>query len=137
MRYPARFTLDDGSFVVTFRDIPEAITQGETEEEALDLAEDVLRESMAYYLEEKRQVPLPSAPEEGERLIAVAPSVAAKVLLLNEMLAQRVTPAELARRLDVSRQDVFRLTDLEHATKIDRIAQALAALGKRLEISVV
>jgi antitoxin HicB len=137
MQYPALFTSDDGAFVVTFRDIPEAITQGDTEDEALELAEDVLRESMAYYLEEKRQVPMPSAPREGERLISVAPSVAAKVLLLNEMLAQRVTSAELARRLDVSRQDVVRLTDLSHATKIDRIDQALAAMGKKLEISVV
>ena len=36
MRYPARFDLaPEGGFVVTFRDIPEAITQGDTEAEAM------------------------------------------------------------------------------------------------------
>jgi antitoxin HicB len=59
-------------------------------------------------------------------------SVAAKVLLLNEMLRQKVRPIELARRIGVTKQEVNRLTDLKHATKIDRIDAALRALGKRL-----
>jgi antitoxin HicB len=64
-------------------------------------------------------------------------SLAAKVLLLNEMLAQRVTAAELARRLHTRAQDIQRVIDLGHVTKIDTIASALAALGKRLELSIV
>ncbi len=47
--YPAIFTPDakDGGFVVTFVDIPEAITQGETEEEAWHEAADCLEEAIA------------------------------------------------------------------------------------------
>jgi antitoxin HicB len=59
------------------------------------------------------------------------------VLLLNEMIKQKVRPAELARRLETTPQEVNRLTDLRHATKIDRIAGAMKALGKTLEIRVV
>ena len=137
MQYPARFKpAPEGGFVVTFRDIPEAITQGDTEEEALEMAEDVLFSSMEFYFEEKRQVPLPSAAKRGERLVALPPSVSAKVLLLNEMLAQRVTSSELARRLHTTPQNMNKVIDIGHTTKIDALNEAMRALGKRLEITV-
>jgi hypothetical protein len=41
-------------------------------------------------------------------------------------------PAHLARRIGATRQEVDRLINLKHATKIDRIDTALRALGKRL-----
>jgi antitoxin HicB len=53
------------------------------------------------------------------------------------MVEQKVSPAELARRLHTRPQDVQRVIDLGHVTKIDTIASALAALGKRLELSIV
>lgn len=135
MKYPAAFKEDSGGFVVTFRDIPEAITQGDTFEEASEMAADVLLSSMDFYFEDSRPVPLPSAAQPGEHLIELPLSVAAKVLLLNEMLHQKVKPADLARRLDTSPQTVNRLVDLHHATKIDAIQSAAKALGKTIEIS--
>lgn len=138
MRYPARFeAAPEGGFVVTFRDIPEAITQGDTETEAMAMAEDVLVSAMDFYFEDRRPVPMPSRVKAGERLVDLPASVAAKVLLLNEMLAQKVTASELARRLGTRPQDVQRLTDLSHASKIDTIDRALHALGKRLDVAVV
>jgi len=59
------------------------------------------------------------------------------VLLLNEMVKQKVRPSELARRLGTTAQEVDRLTQLKHATKIDGIDQALSVLGKRLQITAV
>jgi antitoxin HicB len=135
MHYPARFKpAPEGGFVVIFRDIPEAITQGETEVEAMDMARDVLYSSMEFYFESKRQVPMPSPAKRGDHLVELPPSVWAKVLLLNEMLAQKVTPSELARRLHTRPQDVNRVIDLAHATKIDRLNEAMQALGKSLQI---
>lgn len=137
MEYAAHFEpAAEGGFVVTFRDIPEAITQGDTEVEALEMAADVLVSAMEFYFDDKRSVPLPSRARRGERLIDLPASVAAKVLLLNEMLAQQVTPAELARRLHTRPQDVNRIVTLAHATKIDTIAAAFRALGKRLDLQV-
>lgn len=137
MRYPATFTADeDGGFVVTFRDIPEAITQGDTEEEALVMAKDALITAMDFYFEEKRIVPKPSPLEDGDRLVVLPMSITAKVLLLNEMIVNKVTASDLARRLNTTPQDVNRLIDLQHATKIDTVERAIAVLGKRLELSI-
>ena len=137
MKYPASFTKEDNGITVTFRDIPEAITQGDNEADAVYMAKDVLLESMSVYFDEKRPVPPPSRAKRGERLIPLPASISAKVLLLNEMLAQDVIAAELARRMDTTRQEVNRLIDLTHTTKIDRIEDAMAALGKELELSVI
>jgi antitoxin HicB len=137
MKYPACFTPETGGFVVTFRDIPEAVTQGDDADEAFTMAKDVLLASMEVYFDEKRQVPPPSAALPGERLIPLPASIAVKVLLLNEMLAQAVIPAELARRMVTTRQEVNRLIDLTHTTRIDRIEDAMTALGRDLQLTVV
>jgi len=136
MRFPVILTEDDadGGFVVTFPDIPEAITQGESKEEALQMAQEALETALEFYFEDKRAVPAPSGIRRGQDFVALSASLAAKVLLLNEMLAQNIRPAELARRLGTSPQEVNRLTNLRHTTRIDGIDAALRAMGKRLEM---
>lgn len=81
MQYPARFEPDHeaGGYVVTFRDIPEAITQGDDEAEAMAMAEDVLMSSMDFYLDDKRPVPPPSALQTGERMVTLSASVAIRI----------------------------------------------------------
>jgi len=138
MKFPVTLTPDeaDGGFVVTFRDIPEAITQGENTEEALAMAKDALETAIEFYFEDKRAVPVPSKPNRGQHTVELSASLSAKVLLLNEMVTQNIRPAELARRLKTTPQEVNRLTNLRHTTRIDRIADALHAMGRQLEISV-
>jgi len=130
--YPVNIRKDGKYLFVSFPDIPEAFTQGRNRIEALKAARDVLETAMDVYFDEHRPVPAPSKPKRGQASVELRPSVAAKVLLLNEMVRQDIRPIELARRIGVSRQEVNRLTDLRHATKIDRIDAALRALGKRL-----
>ena len=139
MKFPVTLTRDetDGGFVVTFRDIPEAITQGETVEDALIMAKEALETAMEFYFEDKRCVPAPSKPKRGQLTIELPASLSAKVWLLNEMVKQNMRPAELARRLNTTPQQVNRLTNLRHTTRIDAIAAALHAMGRQLEISVV
>lgn len=136
LSYPARIARDEDQFLVTFPDIPEAITQGRTREEAIEMAADALATAMDFYFEDRRAVPGPSPAKRGQVLIDLPASIAAKVLLLNEMIAQGTRPADLARLMNVRPQEVNRLTDLRHPTKIDTIASALKALGKRLALSV-
>lgn len=62
MKYPEYFLPDTDGFVVTFRNIPEAITQGDHEADAPDMAKDVLLSSMDVYLDDNRPAPLPSQP---------------------------------------------------------------------------
>ena len=127
----------EGGYTVTFPDIPEAITCGESVEDALYHAKDALESAMDFYLDDKRPVPAPSKPKRGQYAVELPASVAAKVLLLNEMSDQKVRPAELARRLKVTPQEVTRLIDWRHTSKIDGIAVALKALGKTLEMRAV
>lgn len=136
MKFPVTLTPDaeDGGFVVTFVDVPEAITQGETIEEALTMAKEALELSLEFYFEDNRAVPAPSKAKRGQHTVELSASLSAKVLLLNEMVLQKIRPVELARRLKTTPQEVNRLTDLRHTTRIDGIAAALQAMGRSLEI---
>jgi len=137
--YPITLTPDakDGGFVVTFVDIPEAITQGDSQQQALEAAKDALESALDFYFEDKRAVPPPSKAKRGQHVVELAASLSAKVLLLNEMVTQNVRPAELARRLNTTPQEVNRLTNVKHTTRIDGIAAALQALGKHLDMRVI
>lgn len=135
MRYPVRLRpAKEGGYIVTFPDIPEAITQGDDIDDALLHGADALESALEFYFEKRRAVPSPSKPKPGQKTIELPVSVSAKVLLLNEMLRQRVRPADLARRIGTTPQEVNRLTDLRHTSKIDRVDAALRALGKRLVV---
>ncbi|KWT98554.1 hypothetical protein APY03_0352 [Variovorax sp. WDL1] len=120
--------------MVTFPDIPEALTGAKSRAEAIELAADALTTAMDFYFEDRRPVPMPSPPKRGQIAVDLPPSVSAKVLLLNEMIAQGKRPAELARLMHARPQEVTRLVDLHHPTKIDTVAAALRAMGKRLEL---
>lgn len=138
MRYPINLTpADEGGFVVTFPDVPEAITQGESHEDALANGLDALITSLDFYFEDQRSVPLPKRIDCGQETVELPASVLAKVLLLNEMVASQLRPIDLANRLGIRKQEVNRLLDLHHATKIDRVADALKAVGKRLELQAI
>lgn len=137
MRYPAVIKPDGTGWVVEFPDIPEALSGGSTHEEAVTMAKDALVTALEFYFDDKREIPPASRIKRGQLAIEIPLSVAAKVLLLNEMIKQKVRPSELARRLGTTAQEVNRLTQLTHSTKIDGIDNALQALGKRLEINVV
>ena len=137
MLYPARFEPEDGGYNVSFRDIPEALTCGDNYDDAVEMAKDALLTSMDFYFEDRRKVPMPSKAQKGEVLIELPASVFAKVLLLNEMIDQNISNVELAKRIDVKPQEVQRITNLGHSTKIDTIARAINALGKQFELRVV
>ncbi|MDN7917646.1 type II toxin-antitoxin system HicB family antitoxin [Burkholderia gladioli] len=136
LRYPARLARDGDGFVVSFRDIPEALTGGPSEEEALEMAADALLTAMDFYIEDERPVPPPSEAKRGDRLVELPASASAKVMLLNAMVDKGVRPSDLARRMGIRPQEVQRIMDLNHVTKIDTLESAFAALGKRLEITV-
>lgn len=137
MYYPAQLSpAPEGGFVVTFRDIPEAITQGETIEEATSQAADALLTAMDFYVEDRRTVPMPSQPTEAEHVIALPASAWVKVLLLNATIEQRISNAELGRRIGMTPSTAQRLFELHHTTKLDTLAAALSAVGKRITISI-
>jgi len=136
--YPARFTLDkkDGGYVVTFRDIPEAITQGETVEECLEEAAGALQAALEGRIMSELDIPKASKSKRGEHSVAVPVQTALKAALYLEMRKIGITRVELARRLRIDEKEARRMLDPHHPTKADRLEKALAVLGRHAELRV-
>ena len=136
--YPARFEPGDkpGVVVITFRDVPEAITQGKGERDALWQAADCLEEAIAGRIDDGREIPKASRSARGERLIPVPAPMAAKAALYLAMKEAGIANVALARKLACDEREVRRMLDPRHPTKLPRIKEALEALGKRLVVSV-
>jgi antitoxin HicB len=138
LSYPVKLELDtNNTYLVTFPDIPEAVSVGDDKDEALLNALDALESAIEIYFDEKRKIPAPSKPKKGQAVVTLPALVVSKVLLANEMMRQGIRKSELARRLDVHMPQVDRLLDPRHSSKLDAIEAAFNKLGKRLEVSIV
>ena len=124
----------DGSVLVSFPDIPEALTEGATDEEALAEAEDCLVAALGGYIQARRILPRPS-PARGRTLLPLPALVAAKSALYCAMRAEGVGNTALAERLGVTEGAVRRLVDPDHRSHIGQVEAALHALGQRLVIA--
>ncbi len=127
---------DDGGCVVTFRDFPEAISQGDTVEQATWEALDCLEEAIANRIAMGLPIPDSSQPEPGEHRIALRAQMAAKAALYRVMAEEHLTKVELARRLKCDEAAVRRLLDPLHPSELPAIESALAALGRQLVVSL-
>lgn len=137
LNYPVTLTPDsNGTFLVGFPDFPEANSVGDDEDEALLNATDALATALEIYFDARRPVPLPSQPADGQPVVALSALEAAKILVWNEMHAQKIRKAELARRLNVHMPQIDRLFSLNHSSKLEFVEQAARALGKTLDVSL-
>jgi antitoxin HicB len=135
--YPATLIPDpDGGFTVTFRDVPEAITEGDTRDDALLRAEGALESALAMYIAVKEPLPASSEAEAGEAMVPLSALGMAKTALYDAMREQGVGRAELARRLRWHLPQVSYLLDLRYASRMQHVEAALAALALRLIVDV-
>ncbi|MBE8597895.1 type II toxin-antitoxin system HicB family antitoxin [Xenorhabdus sp. BG5] len=137
MYYPAKFVKEDNGYTVTFRDIPEAITCGADMPEAMEMAEDVLLSSVEIYFDMDKNFPLADSElQEDEQWVHLPDSVYAKILLNNELLSAKISKADLSRLTGIRPPEIQRILAPRHTTKIDTISRAVAAIGKKLSLSV-
>jgi antitoxin HicB len=137
LSYPVRLTRErSGAVVVSFPDIPEAHTFGNHEAEAMARALDALETALSLYIGDRQPIPAPSPSKRGWKSVVLPALTEAKIGLYRAMRAAHVSKAELARRLNWHPPQVDRLLDLMHASRMDQIEQAFAALGKRVSIVV-
>ncbi len=123
----------DGSVLVSFPDIPEALTEGATEQEALAEAEDCLMAALGGYIRARRTIPRPS-PGHGRALVPLPALIAAKLALYRAMRVEGIGNTALAERLGVTEGTVRRLIDPDHRSHIGQVEAALRILGRRLVI---
>ncbi len=124
----------DGGFVVTFRDLPEAITQGDTLEQGLAEAEDALDEAIANRIKINAEIPAPTPPRPGEHVIFVPASTATKAAFYNSIRRLKMSKVELAATLGVDEREVRRLLDPYHPSKLNRIEELMRLLGTRIVV---
>lgn len=136
--YPAKFTRDrkEGGFIISFRDICEAITEAETIEDCFVEAADCLEEAIAGRIDDGLYIPNPSKPRRSELLISVPAHTAIKAALYLTMLEKEVNKSELARRLNVDVKEVRRMLNPHHGTKLPTMEHALLILGKSIELHI-
>jgi antitoxin HicB len=136
--YPATLTPDpqDGGFVVTFVDVPEAITQGNDVLEALQQAADCLEEAIVGRIRRRDDIPKASSVRAGQYAVALPAHTAAKAALYLALRQTQLTQVELAARLQCDEKEVRRLLDPRHASKLSRMEAALALLGRQLVVGV-
>ena len=127
---------DKAGFVVSFPDVPEAITQGDDLDDAREMAEEALGLALLSYVARGRPLPKPKAARRGMVPVAVGPYVAAKLAVLEAFAEAGITKTELARRLGKDEKEVRRILDPRHTTKLVALVQALRVLGKRLVVAV-
>lgn len=83
--YPVNLEVDGDSIVVTFPDVPEAITQGECLSHALEMAAEALETAMDFYLESGRPLPVASPPHPGQEVVELPENVLAKFRIQDEV----------------------------------------------------
>ena len=134
--YPVNLTPDEGTVLVTFPDVPEAITFGTDEDEALLQAIDALESALSFYVDDRKPLPVPSKPKRGQKTVRPSALECAKLGVYQAMTEQGIKKSELARRLGWHMPQVDRLFDLRHASRLDQIEAAARALGRHVEVSV-
>lgn len=134
--YAFQFTKEEDSWIITCRDLPEAISQANTGEDRIEIAQGCLQAALESRIRDNEPLPIASNPRRGEVTIAPPAATAAKAALYDAMRAAGVSNVELARKLGIDEKEVRRMLDMGHGTKLPRIAEAIKVLGHHLHIAL-
>ena len=136
--YPAILTrAREGGFLISFPDVPEALTQGDNKSESLARAVDALETALEFYTDEGKPLPRPSVPRKGQFVVRPPALSCMKLAVYSAMVMQQVRKTDLARRLGWHLMQVDRLLDLRHSSRVDQLETALVSLGRQLSIGVL
>ena len=122
----------EGSFTVTFRDIPDLETSGNSLGEAMEKAQEALEFELAIMLRNEAYIPEPSTPKHHEEMIVLTPAFAAKMALIEEMRLEQITPEELGRRTGIDSREIEQILDPWETSGMEQLTWALSALGLRI-----
>ena len=134
--YAAEFEPGDklGVIVVTFPDVPEAITEGIGKDDATRQAADALGVALLSY--PLRGLPLPKARARTGYKVSVPADIAAKLAVFDAFTVSGLSKSELARRLKKDEREIRRILDPMHATKLTTLVDVLGVLGKRIVVGI-
>lgn len=137
MRYPITLErLDDRTVMATCPTVPEIMTAGKDESDALDMALDAALTVFCAMMDDNEDIPLPSDIDPDAPFIELPPMAVVKLAIYQGMRDQGVSQLKMAARLHTDPKSVRRLLDLYHRSKWDHLEMALEALGYRAVVRV-
>ncbi len=139
MAFGYRYTLErqeNGWWLVRFPGIPEALTDGETKDEARTNARDCVIAALEGYMKAGRPLPRGGASHSGPDRVALPSLVTAKLAVYQTMLNRGWSKAKLAKELDMPENSIRRLLDLHHSSHMWIIDEALAKMKSELPIDL-
>ena len=139
MAFGYRYTLrrqENGWWLVRFPSIPEALTEGETEEEARANARDCVITALEGYMKAGRQLPREGVGHSGQDRVALPSLVTAKLAVYETMRVRGWSKLKLSTELGIPENSVRRLLDLHHSSRMWMIDDALAKMNSELSIDL-
>ena len=138
MKYPALFEpAAEGGFVVTIPAFRWGVSQGDTEQEAREMAAALLQTLIQEHIRKGEPLPLPNKSRGKKcRMIELPAKVALKTELYIAFKASGIAKTVLAQKLGIPKTHVDRLFDFKNHTRLEQIEAAFHALGKGLTIDV-
>jgi antitoxin HicB len=127
---------EEGDYVVSVRDLPEVVTAGDDEKQALVQAADAIEASIGFRMDKGEVLPNPSPVQDGEQPVSLSALSSVKASLYRAWREAGISKAELARRIGQGENEVRRILALDHRTKLDRLEETAKALGLNLTVEV-
>lgn len=133
--YPAifKYNREDKCYIISFPDLPEAISEADSLEEAYFNASEVLTLTLEGRIDEGMEIPKPSHRKKAK---LIAPSAKAQAALLMKWAKGKHTTAELARMLKTSWPAIARMENPHHSPNLRQLEKIAAAVGQKLIISM-
>ncbi len=128
--------LTDGGYVVTFPDLPEAITQGENIEDCLKEATDCLEEAIALRIDEQLDLPLPSEIQ-SDYWVELPLQICLKAVLYLSIKESGISYQKLAKTLNIQEQEISKNIQPNQPTSLEMTENILSVLGKKLQVNLV
>lgn len=136
LAYPVRLERDESGLRAICRDLPEVLTWGDDEAEALANAVDAIEVVIGAAMSAGRDVPPPSPAEAGELTAMLPAALALKAEVYLAWRTSGLSKSELARRMGVAENEVRRILDPDHATKLATMVAAAGILGYQVSIDL-
>lgn len=135
MEYIAKLKKEDGAYVVSFPDLPNVNTFGETKTDAIKYAHEALNGVLEVDFERGFSLPEPKAlPGRNTASIRVQPNIAIAYQL--RRLRQNQTQAEVAKKIGISYQAYQKLENPRKCNPtVKTLEKVSQALGKTLEVA--
>ncbi|WP_119344651.1 type II toxin-antitoxin system HicB family antitoxin [Facilibium subflavum] len=136
MKYNINIQKDDnGEYLVTFPDVPEAVTTVDSLDDLQAQAIDALISAFDFYIGNKKPIPIPK--KANKEFIILPTTLASKIYLYNEWLASNLKKVDIANKMGMKPSNLERLFNLRYRSKMEAIEQAINILGKHLDVQIV